>query len=356
MERSRPTIESSSFGLTSGGEPVDQYTLRNGCGHEATIMTYGATVTSLKVPDRVGNVADVVLGYSSLAEYEANRGYYVAIVGRFGNRIGEGRFTLDGKEYQLATNNGPNHLHGGMRGFDKAVWRASGGAREDRAFLELDHTSPDGDEGYPGRLDVKVTYSLTQGGALEITYTAAAHARTILNLTNHSYFNLGGDTSGDVFGHEITIAASHFTPTDETLIPTGELRPVEKTPFDFRQQACIGDRIRQDYEALAIGKGFDHNFVLDKTDEDLSVAAVVVEPTTRRVMEVSTTQPGVQFYTGNYIDGVTGRSGQPYVRHAGFCLETQHFPDSPNKPHFPSVVLAPDEIYDHTTVYRFSNL
>jgi aldose 1-epimerase len=353
--RATPSVQSESFGSTAAGQPVEIYKLTNSCGAECRIMGYGGTVVSLMVPDGDGTLTDVVLGYGSIAEYEQNRGYFGALVGRYANRIAHGRFTLDGQEYELATNNGPNHLHGGMIGFDKVIWSAGPRVESDRAVLELKYRSVDGEEGYPGNVSVHAVYSLTDDNELRIVYEATTDRRTIINLTNHSYFNLAGDGNGDILGHELMIEAGAFTPSDETLIPTGEVRSVAHTPFDFRTMRPIGEQIDAEYDQLQIGKGYDHNFVLDHWDGDLRPVARVFEPLSRRVMEVSTTQPGMQFYSGNYLGGQIGKTGQEYVKHSGFCLETQHFPDSPNKPQFPTVVLDPANIYQETTVYRFAH-
>ena len=354
-ERLRPSVQSDPFGVTAGGQPVEIFTLDNGRGMRARIMTYGGTLVSLEVPDHRGATADVVLGYDSLGEYEQNRGYFGALVGRYANRIAKGRFTLDGIEYNLATNNGENHLHGGMRGFDKVLWSPLARVEEDRAVLELSYRSLSGEEGYPGNLNVHIVYAITTDHELRISYDATCDRRTIINLTNHTYFNLAGEGNGDILRHELLLNAGHFTPSDKTLIPTGEIRSVAHTPFDFLTPHAIGARILDEDEQIKTGRGYDHNFVLDRYDGDLRTAARVREPDSGRVMEVSTTQPGLQLYTGNYLEGVAGKNGHSYQQHAGFCLETQHFPDSPNKPEFPNVVLAPDEVYDELTIYRFSN-
>lgn len=339
-----------AFGKTAAGQGVDLYTLSNGAGMEVSITTYGGIVTSIKVPDRTGNSADVVLGFDSLDGYLKEHPYFGAMIGRYGNRVGKGLFTLNGVEYKLARNNGENHLHGGLVGFDKVVWKAGG-----EESLELSYTSKDGEEGYPGNLDVKVTYSLTTDNALRIDYFATTDKETVVNLTNHSYFNLAGHGEGDVLGHEVTVQADRFTPVDSGLIPTGELRPVEGTPFDFRQARRIGERIEQKDEQLIRGKGYDHNFVLNNQGGTLALAARVKEPRTGRVMEVHTTEPGLQFYTGNFLDGsITGKGGKRYDQRYGFCMETQHYPDSPNKPSFPPVVLKAGEQYKTTTIYKFS--
>ncbi len=310
------------------------------------------------MPDRNGNLGDIALGYDSLEGYLEATPYFGAIIGRYGNRIGEGQFTLDGETYQLATNDGPNHLHGGVQGFDKVVWDAKPVEAADGVALEFTYISPDGEEGYPGALDAKVTYTLTNDNRLIFDYEATTDAPTPVNLTQHTYFNLAGHGGGDILGHEVMINADTFTPVSQTLIPTGELRPVEGTPFDFRTPTAIGERIDADNEQIRFGPGYDHNFVLndDAASVDAPVlAARVYEPNSGRVMEVLTTEPGLQFYSGNFLDGsITGKDGVTYERRSGFCMETQHFPDSPNKPDFPSTILRPGELYKTRTVYAFS--
>jgi len=345
------------FGQTADGTAVDLYTLTNDTGCEAKITNYGGIVVALSVPDRAGEADDVVLGYDNLADYIKDSPYFGALVGRYGNRIAEGRFTLNGVEYTLARNeNGQNHLHGGDVGFDKAVWQAREVAGEGGPGLELTYVSDDGEEGYPGRLRVKVVYTLTGDSGLRIDYEAATDKDTVLNLSQHSYFNLRGAGSGDILGHEMQIHADRFTPVDANLIPTGELRPVAGTPMDFTQPMAIGARIEADYEQLALGGGYDHNWVLNSGGGEPAPAARVREPDTGRVMEVLTTEPGIQFYAGNFLDGShVGKGGKAYQHRWGLCLETQHFPDSPNHPEFPSAVLKPGETYRQTTVYRFSS-
>ena len=347
-------ISKKAFGKTADGRTVDLFTLTNNRGMRVAITNYGGIVVSIVVPDRNGQPADVVLGFDGFDGYLAKEPYFGALIGRYGNRIGNARFKLDGVEYKLAANNGPNSLHGGLQGFDKRVWTA----REipgERPALELTYLSKDGEEGYPGNLSAKVVYSLTDDNALRIDYTATTDKDTVLNLTNHSYFNLAGQGNGDVLKHHIMINADRFTPIDRTLIPTGELRKVENTPFDFRKQAVIGARIDADDEQIKFGNGYDHNFVLNRSGTGLSLAARVVDPESGRKLEVLTTQPGVQFYTGNFLDGsIRGKGGKAYGRRSAFCLETQHFPDSPNKPGFPSTVLKPGETYRESTVFRFS--
>ena len=347
-----PRIQKQAFGKTADDQAVDLYTLTNAHGVEARIMTYGGIVVSLKVPDRSGKMGDVVLGYDHLEGYLKKNPFFGPIVGRYGNRIAKGRFSLGGREYTLAQNNGENHLHGGRKGFDKAVWKAQEVKAKDGVGLALTHFSKDGDEGYPGDLSVTVVYTLTNINELKIEYTATTDQETIVNLTNHSYFNLAG--SGNILNHEMMINADRFTPVDQGLIPTGELRSVRGTALDFTQPKAIGARIDQPDEQLLIGKGYDHNFVINGGGGSLALTARVYEPVTGRVLEVYTTEPGVQFYTANFLDGsITGKGGQVYPKRSGFCLETQHFPDSPNKPHFPSTVLAPGQKYATTTVFKF---
>ena len=341
---------------------MSQYTLKNTRGMELRVLDYGGIIVSLAVPDRAGRVDDVVLGFDRLEDYERSSAYFGAIIGRVGNRIARGRFTLDGRTYTLATNNGPNHLHGGVRGFDKVRWEVSSFERQDACGLVLRYTSPDGEEGYPGMLRTTVTYTLTEGNELIFDYEATSDRATPVNLTQHSYFNLAGAGVGDVLSHVLTLNASSFTPVDSTLIPTGEIRSVAGTPFDFRTPVAIGARIDQADEQLGYGGGYDHNFVLSKggrggtgdgTDTP-TWAARVFDPTSGRVMEVYTTEPGVQFYSGNFLDGtVRGKRGAVYSRRSGFTLETQHYPDSPNQPAFPSSILAPGAKYHSRTLLRF---
>ena len=345
----------TSFGKTFDGADVKLYTLSNKHGLLAAITNYGATLVSLKTPDRHGKFADIVLGYDDVSAYESGKAYFGGTIGRYGNRIARGTFTLDGVTYHLATNNGVNHLHGGIRGFNKVIWQAKLLSGQS---LELNYTSKDGEEGYPGTLDVKVTYTLTDSNELRIDYLASEEPGkdTVVNLTNHSYFNLTGNPGHFILDHVLTLDASRFTPVDSGLIPTGELRAVKGTPFDFTTATAIGARINQDDEQLKLGKGYDHNFVLDLPQgARLAKAAEVYDPASGRVMEVSTTEPGIQFYSGNFLDGsVKGKGGQAYGFRSGFCLETQHFPDSPNQPHFPSTTLKAGQKYTSTTVLRFS--
>jgi len=353
--QAKPSIKKGSFGKTADGKTVEIYTLKNSKGAETQIITYGGTVVSLKVPDRNGKFADVVLGYDSIADYEKNQSYIGALIGRYGNRIAKGKFTLDGKEYILAKNNGENHLHGGPKGYDKVVWTAKPSIDKNGANLELTYLSKDGEEGYPGNLSIKVVYSLTENNELKIVYSATTDKNTVVNLTHHSYFNLAGAGQGDILNHQLTLYADKFTPTDSGSIPTGELKSVKGTPFDFLSATAIGARINETDEQLKFGNGYDHNWVLSKTDNSLTLAASVYEPVSGRLLEVSTTERGLQFYSGNYLDGaIKGKSGQNYPRRTGFCLEAQNFPDSPNKPNFPSSVLKKGETYSQTTIYKFS--
>jgi aldose 1-epimerase len=349
------TLKKKSFGRTKDGQAVEIYTLTNRRGAEARIMNYGATVVSLKVPDRKGAFDDVVLGFDRLEDYQNDTHYIGAVIGRYANRIAKGRFTLNGVEYKLAVNNGENHLHGGLKGFDKVVWKARPLNVGNGAALELTYLSRDGEEGYPGSLTAKVVYTLTDANELRIDYTATTDRDTVVNFTNHSYFNLAGQGSGDILGHQLLLNAERFTPTDAGAIPTGELRSVKATPFDFTRPTAIGARIGQEDEQLKFGNGYDHNFVVNGRAGVLRRAAQVVEPTTGRVMEVWTTQPGVQLYSGNYLEGVgNGKGNKPYHNRYGLCLETQHFPDSPNRPSFPSTVLRKGARFRATTVYKFS--
>ena len=347
------SIKSGVFGTAPDGSEVTVFTLANSRGVEARIINYGGIVLSLKVPDRNGAMGDVVLGYDTLNGYLKDNPYFGCLVGRFGNRIAKGQFVLNGKQYTLAKNNGPNALHGGLKGFDKAVWAATAKMTANGPALGLNYVSRDGEEGYPGTVSVTAVYTLTEDNALELEFTAVSDQDTVLNLTHHSYFNLAG--KGDVLGHQVTINAEQFTPVDSTLIPTGELRSVAGTPLDFRKPMTIGARIDSDDEQLRYGNGYDHNWVLNKPARKLGLAATVVEPVSGRVMEVLTTEPGTQFYTGNFLDGtIVGKGGWVYQKRNGFCFEPQHYPDSPNKPHFPSTILKAGETYSNTIIYRFS--
>jgi aldose 1-epimerase len=350
----KPGIKKDFFGQTADQKPVDLYTLTNSHGMEAKITNYGGILVSLKVPDRQGKLTDVVLGYDNLDAYLKNNGpHFGSTIGRYGNRIAKGSFKLNGKEYTLARNNGPNHLHGGVKGFDKVVWRAEGLQGSAGPALSLKYLSKDGEEGYPGNLSVNVIYTLTDANELKIDYSATTDKDSVVNLTHHSYFNLAG--TGNILNHELMLAADRFTPVDAGLIPTGELKSVKGTPFDFTTPTAIGARIGQADEQLKLGRGYDHNFVLNGGGGSLALAARVSEPTSGRVMEVHTTEPGIQFYTGNFLDGtITGKGGQVYQQRAAFCLETQHFPDSPNHPTFPSTTLKPGQKYETSTVYKFT--
>ncbi|QIX62861.1 galactose mutarotase [Hymenobacter sp. BT18] len=355
--RTMPT--SSVFGQMADGTQVQLYTLTNAHGLKATITNYGGTLTSLLVPDKNGKLGDVVLGFDSLEGYLApvykqEGPYFGALIGRYGNRIAKGKFTLEGKQYTIATNNAPNTLHGGKEGFDKKLWQATPGTSADGQTLTLTYQSKDGEEGYPGTLNVKVVYTLTEDDGLRLDYTATTDKPTVLNLTNHSYFNLNLASKQGILDHELTLNADRFTPVDNTLIPTGVLQPVQGTPMDFRQPHRIGERIKQ-VPGAAPG-GYDHNWVLaDAQRSSIAQAATVYEPTTGRTMQVFTDQPGVQFYSSNFLKGnLKGKEGMTYNQYAGLCLETQHFPDSPNRPNFPSTELKPGETFRSTTEYRFS--
>jgi aldose 1-epimerase len=331
---------------------VKIYRLRNATGMEARITNYGGVLMSLQVPDKNGAVADVVLGYDTVDEYIHNNPYFGCLIGRYGNRIAKARFSLDGERYQLAANDGPNSLHGGIKGFDKVCWDAQPGMSDEGPMLKLRYVSRHLDEGFPGNLDVVACYTLTHDGGLHIDFTATTDRKTIVNLTHHSYFNLAG--GGDILGHRLFLNADHFTPVDPTMIPTGEVRPVDGTPFDFRTPTMIGARIDDNDEQLRLGPGYDHNWVIAKPENELGRVARVVEPISGRAMEVLSTEPGAQFYTGNFLNGtIVGKGGWRYTQRSGLCIEPQHYPDSPNQPGFPSVVLVPGATYKNTIVYRF---
>jgi aldose 1-epimerase len=352
--RYRSNVTRAPFGTTPAGYPVDAFTLANAHGLELRAVTYGGTILSLSIPDRDGHVADVVLGRDSLEEYLSDSSYFGAIIGRFANRISGARFTVDGKQYRLTANDGPNHLHGGRTGFDRVVWRAAPFRNDHAAGVAFSYTSPDGEEGYPGNLDARVRYTLTDRNELVVDFLAATDQATPVNLTQHSCFNLAGDGAGDVLGHRLWINADLMTPVDEHLVPTGEIAPVAGGPFDFRTLTAIGARIASADEQLRRGRGYDHNFVLKRGDPGLVHAAQVVEPTSGRTLDVYTTEPGLQFYSGNFIDGrVIGKAGRVYGPRGGLCLETQHFPDSPNQPGFPSTLLRPGAQYRSRTVFAF---
>jgi aldose 1-epimerase len=348
------TVTIAPFGQTPDGKRVELYTLTNSRGMQVRAISYGAIIQAIRVPDRSGRVADVTLGFDSLQGYLTDSPYFGAIVGRYANRIARGRFTLGGRTYRLATNNGPNHLHGGLKGYDKVVWRGESFQRADTVGVKFEHTSPDGDEGYPGTVRVAVTYTLTPGNELIVEYAASADRPTPLNLSQHSYFNLAGEGSGDILKHVLTIDAHRYTPVDSTLIPTGALASVANTPFDFRRPTAIGARIEKNDPQLTYGKGYDHNFVLNRTGSGLQHAVRVLDPKSGRTLDISTTEPGLQFYSGNFLDGtITGKARHVYAHRSALVLETQHFPDSPNHPAFPSTILRPGKDYQSRTVFAF---
>jgi aldose 1-epimerase len=345
-------MQKQSFGKTEDGQQVDLYILTNKNGMEAAITNYGGTVVSLKVPGRSGKFDDVVLGYDALDGYAAGKAYIGATVGRYANRIAHAQFALDGVTYTLSKNDGDNHLHGG---FNKRVWAAKDVSSNAGQALELTYLSKDGEEGFPGSLPVKVVYTLTDKNELKIDYSATTDKDTVLNLTNHAYFNLAGQGNGDILQQQIMIRADRFTPVDATSIPTGELRSVKGTPFDFTTATAIGARIDQDDQQLKMGKGYDHNWVLNNEKPgSLFLATQAYDPHSGRVLEVLTTEPGIQLYTGNFLDGIHGKGGKVYDRRNAFCLETQHFPDSPNHPQFPTTELKPGQHFESTTIYKFS--
>ena len=345
-----PNMTRAPFGKTADGEVVEAFTLKNTNGIEVTAITYGGIITSLRVPDRNGAIGDIVLGFDAIDGYLKGHPFFGAIIGRYGNRIAKGRFSIDKQTYTLATNNGPNHLHGGIRGFDKHVWQAE---ILNENSLRFSRVSPDGEEGYPGTLQVQVIYSLTNYNEFIVDYSASTDQPTHVNLTQHSYFNLAG-AGADVLGHELMIDADRYTPVTSELIPTGELAPVEGTPFDFRKPTAIGARINAAHPQIKNGQGYDHNWVLNREGPGLELAARVLEPSSGRTMEVATTEPGMQFYAGNFLDGtIVGKGGHKYGRRSGFCLETQHYPDSPNQPDFPSTLLRPGSTYSSRTVFKF---
>lgn len=345
-----------SFGKTANGKDAELYTLLNSNGVEIEITNYGGIVVSLRLPDRRGEMTDVVLGYDNLSSYEADKWHFGATIGRYANRIAGGKFRLNGHEFTLARNNGPNHLHGGVVGFEKVVWGARDFTAQNERLI-LEYVSEDGEEGYPGKLAASVEYSLTDQNEFQIKYSATTDKDTVVNLTSHSYFNLGGADAGDIRRHQLQLDADQFTPVNENLIPTGELRRVSQTPFDFTQPETIGARINQDDPQLRFGRGYDHNWVLNKNEDGGGLpAAKLSEPESGRTMEIFTTEPGIQFYSGNFLDGsVRGKAGAAYGRYSGLCLETQHFPDSPNQPSFPSTTLKAGERYESRTVFKFSD-
>ena len=352
----RSSMLRQPFGRLSDGNEADVYTLTNRKGMEVAITNFGGIIVSLKVPDRTGKMDDVVLGYDSLDGYLTNKAYFGATIGRYGNRIGHGTFVLDGKTYTLPKNDGDNTLHGGNEGFNKRLWAAKDVSGKQGPALELTYLSKDGEEGFPGNLSVKVVFTLTDANELRISYAAITDKDTVVNLTNHAYFNLAGHGNGDVLGHMLTIQGDKITAVDSSLIPTGELRPVAGTPFDFTKSTAIGERINQDDPQIKVGKGYDHNWVLTSAAKaGPALVAEAYEPKSGRVLQVLGTEPGVQFYSGNFLDGtITGKDGKVYNRRYGFCLETQHFPDSPNHPSFPSTELTPGKKYATTTIFKFS--
>ncbi len=354
IDTQKMSIKMESFGQTPDHQKVKLYTLTNSNGITAKVMTYGAILISLEVPDRKGKLSDITLGYDNLDSYIKENPYFGAIAGRYANRIAKGKFVLDGVDYNLVVNDGENHLHGGLKGFDKVVWDAQSFERNGDIGVRLSYLSKDGEEGYPGNLQCTVIYTLTQANELHIDYEATTDKATHVNLTHHSYFNLAGQGCGDILSHELMIDANAFTPVDETLIPTGKLEPVKNTPMDFTKFCAIGSRINDTYEQIKFGGGYDHNWVLNKKDNGLILAASVYEPKSGRAMDVCTTEPGIQFYSGNFLDGhIVGKGGKTYKLHYGFCLETQHFPDSPNKSQFPTTILRPNCKYAQSTIYKF---
>ncbi len=349
------SIAKTDYGTLPDGQKASLYTLTNAGGAVARITNYGGIITELWMPDKTGALAYVVLGFDTLQGYMPNAPYFGAIIGRYGNRIGKAAFELDGRTYTLAGNDKGNHLHGGVKGFDKVLWQAEPIETKDGVGLRLRYVSKDMEEGYPGNLEVTVVYTLTNANELRIDYTATTDKPTVCNLTNHSYFNLAGQGSGDILGHILTLNADHYTPVNAGLIPIGQIAPVNGTPMDFTAPTAIGARINSDHEQIKFGGGYDHNWVLNKKAGQLSLAATVYEPTSGRVMEVWTTEPAIQFYAGNFLDGtLTGKTGKVYKHRYGFCLETQHYPDSPNQPSFPSTTLRPGQTYRTTTVHKFS--
>jgi aldose 1-epimerase len=348
----KATVTRAPFGALPDGTTIYAFTLTNASGASVTALDYGGIITSIEVPDRGGKLADVVLGYDTLDGYLSDGSYYGAIVGRFANRIGGARFTLDGQRYELAANNGPNTLHGGLKGFDKALWHAEPFERDGTAGVVLTHTSPDGEEGFPGSLSVSVTYTFDDKNELAIDYEATTDKPTVLNLTNHSYFNLGGEGSGDVLGHLLTINADRYTPVDDNMIPVGEVASVASTPLDFRTQTAIGARISD--PLLKPATGYDHNYVINRAGAGEALAARVEDPSSGRVLEVFTTEPGVQLYTANHLDGSKiAHAGHAYGKYGALSLETQHYPDSPNEPSFPTTTLRPGETFRSRSVYAF---
>ncbi|EKF54039.1 aldose 1-epimerase [Galbibacter marinus] len=348
-------ISQEDFGKLPTGESIQKYTMTNANGMVVSVINYGGIITHLEVPDKKGKIEDVVLGFDSLEGYLTPAPYFGALIGRYGNRIADGKFSLDGTQYTLAQNDGQNHLHGGNKGFDKVVWEITKITNAESIALQLHYLSEDMEEGYPGNLNTTVTYTLTNDNTLKVKYEATTDKKTVVNLTQHSYFNLSGDFSKGILDHEISINADTFLPVNETLIPTGEFKEVAGTPFDFKQAKTIGKQINEDTEQLKRGLGYDHCWVLNSEAQGLSHAATAYDPESGRYMEVLTTEPGIQFYSGNFLDGtLKSKSGGTYAKRSGFCLETQHYPDSPNQEDFPSVVLNPGETYISETIFKFS--
>ena len=348
-------IDKKPFGVTKDGIDINQYILKNANGMQITVINYGGIITSWKAKDRDGSYEDIVLGFDNLSDYESSSPYFGALIGRYGNRIKEGKFSLDGVDYTLEVNNGENHLHGGVKGFDKVIWEVEKEVKESSASLILRHISTDMEEGYPGNLDVKVIYTLTNDDELKVRYEAETDKKTIVNLTQHSYFNLSANLSRDILAHQITIDADSFLPVDKTLIPSGELRDVEGTPFDFREPKRVGDDINEYYTQLTFGNGYDHCWVLNNQNEGVRFVASAYDPLSGRSLEIFSDQPGIQFYSGNFLDGtLKSKDGGNYEFRSGFCLETQHYPNSPNQESFPSVILNPGEKYNTETIFRFS--
>ena len=348
-------IDKKPFGVTKDGIDINQYILKNANGMQITVINYGGIITSWKAKDRDGSYEDIVLGFDNLSDYESSSPYFGALIGRYGNRIKEGKFSLDGVDYTLEVNNGENHLHGGVKGFDKVIWEVDKEVKESSASLILRHISTDMEEGYPGNLDVKVIYTLTNDDELKVRYEAETDKKTIVNLTQHSYFNLSANLSRDILAHQITIDADSFLPVDKTLIPSGELRDVEGTPFDFRVPKRVGDDINEDYTQLTFGNGYDHCWVLNNQNEGVRFVASAYDTLSGRSLEIFSDQPGIQFYSGNFLDGtLKSKDGGNYEFRSGFCLETQHYPNSPNQESFPSVILNPGEKYNTETIFRFS--
>ncbi|MFC2084745.1 aldose epimerase family protein [Bacteroidota bacterium] len=349
-------IKKSSFGKLDDGSEIYLYTMTNKDNSEVQITNYGAAVVAVKVPDKKGIIEDVVLGFEKLEDYVKIRGFYGAIVGRYGNRIGKGKFTLEGKEYFLSVNDGENHLHGGIKGFDRVTWRVESFSADKNAKLRLSYLSADGEEGYPGNLKVEVVYTFTSNNELKIEYKIKTDKATVINITNHAYFNLSGNLKENILNHELMLNADYFIPVDNGLIPAGEIKSVKNTPMDFTKSHSIGDRINEENEQLKYGLGYDHNWIVKDEGKDLKLAGTLYEPKSGRFMEIYTTEPGIQFYSGNFMDGShSGHNGIVYNYRYAMCLETQHYPDSPNHNNFPSTVLKPGEIYESTTIYKFSS-